>query len=102
MDKVSNASGTLVATQAESFYSNLTAGTALVKSGPGTLVGLTVNSHSSGVIRITDGTTFAGTLMHSSISFGAGERTINFFGERFANGLIVNIGGTADVTIAYR
>ncbi len=95
-------SGTVVVEGGSTRYANLTAGTALVKTGAGNLDGIVINSHSSGVIKIQDGITFAGSVMHNSISFAAGERFIPFRGEIFGTGLIVTIGGTADVTIQYR
>lgn len=54
---------------------------------------------------MASGTGSNGRLMHNTITFSAvattGERTIDFGGEAFNNGLYVTIGGTADVTIAY-
>lgn len=54
---------------------------------------------------MASGTGSNGRLMHNTITFSVvattGERTIDFGGEAFNNGLYVTIGGTADVTIAY-
>lgn len=54
---------------------------------------------------MASGTGSNGRLMHNTITLSAvattGERTIDFGGEAFNNGLYVTIGGTADVTIAY-
>lgn len=54
---------------------------------------------------MASGTGSNGRLMHNTITFSAvattGERTIDFGGEAFNNGLYITIGGTADVTIAY-
>ena len=54
---------------------------------------------------MASGTGSTGRVMHNTITFSAvattGERTIDFGGEVFSNGLYVTIGGTADVTIAY-
>ena len=102
MPEIYNSGKNLVASPTESFISNLSAGTAQVKATNGVLVGLTVNSHTSGAIALYDGTTTISPVMHSTITFGADEREIDFQNERFANGLFVNIGGTADITIRYR
>lgn len=55
---------------------------------------------------MASGTGSNGRLMHNTITFSAvattGERTIDFGGEAFNNGLYVTIGGTADVTVVYR
>ena len=87
-------------------YFNLSAGTAgrtTIKTGAGFLGGITVNSHSSGIFSITDGTTYSVTnLIHSSITLGAAERFIPFNGERFTNGLTINVSGTAFLTIQYK
>lgn len=54
---------------------------------------------------MASGTGSNGRLMHNTITLSAvgttGERTIDFGGEVFNNGLYITIGGTADVTIAY-
>lgn len=102
MDKVFNTSRNLTAQANEWFISNLTAGTSQIKTTEGTLGGLTINSHTSGAIAIYDGTTTISPVMHSTITFASGERNIDLGGERFKNGLFVNIGGTADVTIRFR
>lgn len=97
-----NSTKNIVAEKNECFIKNISAST-LVSTGPGTLVGITVNSHTSGIVGIADGTVFAnGSLMHSSITLASGERTIDFSGERFSTGLFVQIGGTADITVRYR
>lgn len=86
----------------ESFICSIDTGTALVKSGNGILTGLTINSHSSGVMALYDGTSVAGNVMHSSITFGAAERTIDFQNERFTTGLFIDATGTMSVTIRYK
>ena len=88
-----------------SFYNVNTgaAATLTIKTGSGFLGGITINSHTAGIIAITDGTTFAaGNLMHSSLTFAAGERSIDFRGERFTTGLTISIGGSAFVTVQYK
>lgn len=65
----------------------------------------TLGNYAWGASTLASGTGSTGRLMHNTITFSAvattGERTIDFAGEAFNNGLYVTIGGTADVTIAY-
>lgn len=98
-------SSSLVATVTynnESFIANINAGTALIKTGNGIIKGLTVNSHSSGIVDIYDGTTFAvANIMHSSLTFATGQQNIDLRDERFATGLFINVLGTANITVQY-
>lgn len=74
----------------------------LVKSGPGTLFGFTVNSHSSGTLKFWDNTSAATTTLLNTITFAAGP---GFYmipdGVDFNTGLFVTAGGTIDYTIIY-
>lgn len=104
----SNSNETTKATQAVGI--NLTASTVIVKILPNGglntslfLQGIVINSNTSGIVALSDGTTFAsGTLKHSSITFASTEHFIPFFGEVFKNGIAINIGGTANITLMYR
>lgn len=100
--EIYNTSRNLTAGQEEYFFSNLSAGTAQIKTGEGTLGGIIINSHTSGAIALYDGTTVASSVMHGTITFASGERSIDFGGERFKNGLFVNVGGTADITLRFK
>ncbi len=101
-------SGTVVVKGGASINRTLTASSlanstaALIKSGAGKLDGIVINSHTTGSVAIYDGLTSAGSLMHSTISFASGERSIPFFGEIFGTGLYVSLGGTAAISIMYR
>ncbi len=78
-----------------------TATTTLVKTGAGTISGVTVNTAGAGsIIKIYDGLTNAGTLLATISS--AAQVSLSY-GLAFATGLcVVTSGGTpADVTIQY-
>lgn len=92
----------LTAQDNEYFYANLSAGTALVKSGNGSLGGITINSHTNGTIEIRDGLTAAGSLIFGTMTFATAERNIELRGTRFGTGCFVTVGGTADITIQYK
>lgn len=101
---VDNTTLGLVADNGESFIARLTTATAyVVKTGNATLNGIVVNSHTSGLIEIRDGTAFVGaTLKYGTLTLGATERFIPFFGARFTNGLVVSVSGTIDCTVHYK
>lgn len=82
-------------------YKNLTA-SGLVKTGYGSVVGVIINSHTSGTLKLWDNTTGSGTVINNTISFAVGERYINLFSEGFTTGLFATIGGTADITIVFK
>jgi hypothetical protein len=82
-------------------YVNLTA-SALVKTGAGQVYGIIINSHTTGTLKLWDNTAGSGTVLCETISFGVGERWIPLFGMSFGTGLFATIGGTANLTIAYR
>ena len=84
------------------WYANLTAGTTVLSTTPVTLYGINVNSHTSGTIKIWDGATGNTTVCLNTITLGATERTVELFGITTGTACTVVIGGTADVTIAYR
>ena len=82
-------------------YVNLTA-SGLVKTGTGNVYGIIVNSHTSGTIKLWDNTAGSGTVVVDTMTLGASERWIPLFGMAFGIGLYVTIGGTANITIAYK
>lgn len=81
-------------------YVNLSA-SALIETGPGTLQGVVVNSHTSGTLKFWDNTSAATTVIFNTITLGATERWIPLFGAKFTTGCFLTIGGTADVTVIY-
>lgn len=81
-------------------YTNLTA-SGLVKTGDGGVLGIIINSNSSGTIKMYDSLTASGTVFNDTISLGATERNIAFFGKTFYTGLYVEIGGTANISVVY-
>lgn len=91
---------TLQATTDSGKSVNLTA-SAQVTAGTGVVVGVIVNSHSGGTLKLWDSLTATGTVVCNTISFGVGERFVPFFGARFYTGLFATIGGTADLTLVY-
>jgi len=73
-----------------------------VKTGPGSLYGIVVNSHSSGTLKIWDNTTGTGTVILNTITFAAGPGVYMFPpGISFYTGLYATVGGTIDYTILY-
>ena len=89
---------TLQATTPQGKYTNLSA-SALLATGPGVLVGVVVNSHSSGTLKFWDNTAGSGTVIFNTITLAAGERFVPLFGAKFTTGCYLTIGGTADVTV---
>lgn len=91
---------TLQNTQPYGLYSNISA-SALVKTGYGNVVGVIINSHTNGTLKLWDNTSAATTVLCNTITFGSSERFIPLFGAKFLTGLFATIGGTADITIVY-
>lgn len=89
---------TLQATTPQGKYTNLSA-SALIATGPGVIVGVVVNSHTSGTLKFWDNTSAATTVIFNTITLAAGERWIPLFGAKFTVGCYLTIGGTADVTV---
>lgn len=83
-----------------SYYKNLSA-SALIKTGAGIAVGVVINSHTSGTLKLEDALTDTTPIIFNTIPFGVGEHFIPFFGAKFTTGLYAVIGGTADITILY-
>lgn len=81
-------------------YKNLSA-SALVKTGYGKVVGVVINSHSTGTLKLWDNTSAASTVLCNTMTFAAGERFIPLYDAVFNTGLFATIGGTADITIIY-
>lgn len=79
---------------------NLSA-SALLKTGPGNLQGVVINSHASGTLKFWDSLTGANTVIFNTITLAVGERWIPLFGAKFTTGCFLTIGGTADVTVIY-
>ena len=82
----------------ESQFSNITA-TATIKTGQGILVGMYVNSTSTGTIRFYDNTSAAGTVIHTVITPSVGYHDLG--GANFSTGLHAVITSTLDVTLYY-
>lgn len=78
-----------------------TTASGLIKTGEGTVHGVIVNSHTSGTIKFSNGTTAVNDMM-GTYTFPSGSQVVNFgAGMRFSTGLFVTVGGTANVTILY-
>jgi hypothetical protein len=68
----------------------------IVRTGFGNLVGVLVNSSTSGLLTLYDGTAASGTPFVNALALTAGDyRAIP---ANFGKGLYATIGGTADVT----
>ena len=87
-------------TSDSSLYVN-TAASVLIKTGAGNLVGMTINSHTTGTVKFWDNTSAATTVLVETMSLFVGERNIPFYGAKFNTGLFITIGGTANVTVYY-
>ena len=81
-------------------YRNLTA-SALVRTGGGSVVGVIINSHASGTLKLWDNTSAATTTIVNTMTFAVGERFVPLYNASFTVGLYATIGGTADITIVY-
>lgn len=82
----------------ESQFKNMTA-TATVKTGQGILVGMYVNSTTSGTIRFYDNTAASGTVINNVITPGIGYHDLG--GANFSIGLHAVIANTLNVTLYY-
>jgi hypothetical protein len=74
-----------------------TAVDALIKAGPGALIGLLANSSSSGTATIYDNVEASGKKISNALPLTAGQFVRIPAG--FATGCYLDIGGTADVTV---
>lgn len=92
--------GELIPTSDYGYSKNITADT-LLKSGPGAAVGVVINSHTSGTLKMWDALTATGAVLFNTMTFGASERFVPFFGAKFIVGCFADIGGTVDLTIVY-
>lgn len=81
-------------------YKNLTA-SAQIKAGQGVAIGVIINSHTSGTLKLWDALTATTPVLCNTITFGASERFIPLYNVNFTTGLYATIGGTADITIIY-
>lgn len=72
----------------------------LIYTGAGVLFRIVVNSHSSGTVKIYDGTSASGTVINNIFSFPTGSGVYTF-GEKFQTGLYITVGGTLDCTVIY-
>lgn len=78
-----------------------TTSTGLIKTGEGTVHGVIVNSHTSGTIKFSNGTTAVSDMM-GTYTFPSGSQVVDFgAGVRFTTGLFLTVGGTANITVLY-
>jgi len=77
-------------------YTNITAST-LIRTGAGILVGMYVNSTSTGTIKFWDNTSAATTVINNTITPAIGWH--NLGNAAFTTGLYATIASTLDVTI---
>lgn len=78
-----------------------TTSSGLVKTGEGTVHGIIVNSHTSGTVKFSDGTTAVNDMM-GTYTYPSGSQVVNFgAGLKFSTGLFVTTGGTSNITILY-
>ncbi len=80
---------------------NNTTASGLIKTGLGTVHGVIVNSHTSGTVKFSNGTTAVNDMM-GTYTFPAGSQVVDFgAGLVFSTGLFVTVGGTANITVLY-
>ncbi len=95
--------GTVSVSNLSSGYLNVTNGTTVIKNGSGSLYGIIVNSHTSGIINLWDGTTPQnGTPIGGAITLAAGPQQLNMFGLTFNTACCLQLAGTANVTVCYK
>lgn len=75
-----------------------------VKAGPGQVLGIAVNSHTNGTIKLWDNTAGSGTVILNTVTFAAGPTlwTLPSGGVNFNTGLFITVGGTIDYTVFYQ
>ena len=88
-------------TEDRATYTNISA-SALIKTGAGRLKGFTVNSHTSGTLKLWDNTSAATTVLLNTITFNAGPTYFVLPDVEFGTGLYATIGGTADISIFWK
>lgn len=94
---------TLQSTTPSSNWKNITE-SSLIKTGDGVAVGILINSHTSGTIKVyadTEGSVDAITGTITLATSGTYDRWIPLFGARFNTGLYVEVGNTVNATVFY-
>jgi len=61
----------------------------------------TLGNYSFAGTVMSGGTGTNGRIMHNTMTLGAAERFIPFYGEEFDTGLHITVGGTLDATVVY-
>lgn len=84
--------------QDTSIYKNITA-SALVHTGQGVLVGMYVNSTTSGTIKFWDNTAGSGTVINNTITPTVGYHALG--NANFTKGLYATIANTLNVTLYF-
>lgn len=83
-------------------YKRITTGTTLIKNGPGTLGGLSVNKALTGTVTITDGVNTIAVLTNGTtaplgtVMFGGPDG-----GTQFGQQLQIVLSATEDITVFY-
>ena len=79
-----------------------TAATTVVKSAPGTLASIVVNTQVAGTVTIYDNATAASGTVVAVITVTATFPTLPLvYNLKFANGLTIVTSGTADLTVVF-
>jgi len=75
----------------------------LIRTGPGQVAGVIVNSHTSGTMKLWDALTATGTVITNTYTFPAGSGMYMFPKPvDFYTGLFFTVGGTLDYTIVWK
>lgn len=75
--------------------------TGLAYTGPATVAGIIVSSHTSGTIKLWDNTAGSGTVLVDTITLGAAERFVPLYGVKAKTGIFATVGGTLAATMVY-
>ena len=70
----------------------------VVKTGGGSVIGIHVNSSSSGTIKLWDNTAASGSVIVNTYSAAIGWNPMPFI---FMTGLYITVGGTIDYTVSF-
>lgn len=82
-------------------YKNITA-TGAIDINPGRLLGVIINSHTAGTLKLWDSLSASGNVIMNTFTFATGSGYIPFdAGISYSTGLFATVGGTADITIVY-
>lgn len=75
--------------------------TGLVYTGPATVNGIIVSSHTGGTLKLWDNTSAATTVLVDTYTFPAGSGVYTFYGAKATTGIFATVGGTLAATLIF-